>query len=379
MTTGTHSRRLRRGFPVAKKLSSAQLLSKYRARLVELRSEGMGRCRCSATLTAETGFDISPGVVAVAFEKLDGKRTVHRAEAVPIEEDESPDDLETEIPIDELIDERVRKSQLYISRAAKHRRVLKIPCAPTGLFVMGDPHVDNEGCDWGTLFDHVKMVQQSEGVLCANVGDVNDNWIGRLQRLYSKSSVSAKDGWRLSEWLLDALHWLAVVGGNHDAWANGPGIDVLESLCRKHGVRAYAPDELRVILAWKDAPDLEPVDWIIRHNFKGHSWFHPTHGPHKEAMLDGRAHLLTAGHTHEWGVLTTEQRHARVTTSMRVRGYKKNDDYARQLQFYEQTTGESALVTIDPFAKHADRIKAFFNVEAGLEYLAFLRGRTREI
>lgn len=290
---------------------------------------------------------------------------------IAIEEPPPPEDAEQ--PIEELIQARIRAGERKIARGRKHRRELTLPAEPVGILVLGDPHVDNDGCDWGTLHHHIELAAEAEGVLTACVGDMQDNWIGRLARLYSHSSIDAADGWRLSRWLLSAVQWVAIVGGNHDAWAHGPGVDPLQWLTRECGVQCYAPDELRITLRWKGRPELEPVIWLLRHDFKGRSWYHPTHGPNKEAMLDGRVHLLTAGHIHQWGALQTEHRHGRVAHAVRVRGYKRNDDHARALGFPEQTHGEAVLVVIDPEREGPGRIQLHWDIEHGLDYLAWLR------
>ena len=139
----------------------------------------------------------------------------------------------------------------------------------------------------------------------------------------------------------------------------------------------YAQDELRITLQWKGRPDLEPVVWVLRHDFGGRSWFHPTHGPHKEAMLDGKCHILTAGHIHQWGQLSTEQRHGRVTHAVRVRGYKRADAYAKQKGFFEQQYGEAALIVIDPHNEGAGRISIHWDLEDGCNYLKWLRLRQK--
>lgn len=278
------------------------------------------------------------------------------------------------MPIDELIENRISACDRKRSRAQIHRRTLELPPEPLGVAVFGDPHVDNEGCDWRKLMEHIRIVQRTEGVLAACVGDMQDNWVGRLQRLYSKASMTASDGWRLSQWFLESMQWLALVGGNHDQWAHAPGHDPLKWLSRDAEVMCYAPDEIRLSLQWKGR-ELEPLVWILRHDFPGRSWFHTTHGPNKEAMLDGRCHLLTAGHLHTWGQLSTEQRHGRVTHAFRVRGYKRADQYAMEKNFPEQTHGEAAMVVIDPNDAGPGRSKIFWDMEHGADYLTFLRGR----
>lgn len=307
-------------------------------------------------------------------QRLRSAKPAHRstAQALDIEHAPVPDG---EIPIDELLELKRRAARRRMARHEGHQRRLTLPAEPLGLFVMGDPHVDNEGCDWDVIMHHVEVVQRTDGILAACVGDMQDNWIGRLARLYAHSSTSAADGYRLSEWLLSAMQWVAIVGGNHDAWAHGPGVDPMAWLTQKCQVPCYAPDELRITLDWKGRPDLEPVIWLLRHDFKGRSWYHPTHGPNKEAMLDGRVHLLTAGHIHQWGALTTEQRHERVTHAVRIRGYKRADEHAKALGFPEQQHGESVLVVIDPEVDGPGRIVLFWDIEQGADYLRWLRKR----
>ena len=285
-----------------------------------------------------------------------------------IDADEMPD----ERPIEDLIADRMKASERKHKKAKVHDRTLSMPAEPFGIFVMGDPHVDGS-CDWTTLYEHVQLMKTTPGIVACSVGDQLDNWIGRLARLYAESSCTASDGWRLSKWLFNELSFIAVVGGNHDKWANGPGIDPMKLLTKECGVTCYAPDEIRITMHWKERPELEPLCWILRHDFKGRSWFHPTHGPHKEATLDGKCHLLTAGHIHQWGQLTTEQRHGRVTHAIRVRGYKRDDDYARAGGFYEQKNGQSVLIVINPEADEPGRITPFWNLEQGCDYLTKLR------
>lgn len=357
------------------KWTSDDLVAHQAERIKELRSAGHGRRAVAAAIQKETGARCTAGAVKVALTKLNlptGLQAVHSP--VPIADVSNVNPEDGEQPIEELIDQRIKASQRKRARSSVHTRTLELPAEPFGVMVFGDPHVDNEGCDWDALLTHVKLVQETEGCMAACVGDVQDNWIGRLQRLYSKGSIRASDGWRLSEWLLDAMQWLALCGGNHDAWAHGPGTDPLKWISKQAKVMCYAPDEIRMTLKWKGRPDLEPLVWLMRHDFRGRSWFHPTHGPHKEAMLDGKCHILTAGHIHQWGQLSTEQRHDRVTHAVRVRGYKRDDEHARACGFFEQSHGESCFVVIDPTRPEPGRTSIFWDLERGCDYLTMLRG-----
>lgn len=352
--------------------TTSELVEQHKDEITRLFLQGDSRGSIARKITDDTGRLCTDGVIRHVLVVLDLSRTKQRTE--PIEMVDTTDSID-EQPIEELIASRVKASRRKMSAAKKHKKTIELEAKPIGILVMGDPHVDNEGCDWGTLLKHVELVQKTEGAVASCVGDMQDHWVGRLGRCYADSSAKASDGWRLSEWLLNSMQWLSLVGGNHDSWASVAGLDPYEWLTKKCGVMCYAADEIRITLKWKNEPDLEPVIWVLRHDFSGRSWYHPTHGPHKEATLDGKAHLLTAGHIHQWGELTTEQRHGRITTALRVRGYKRADSYARQKGFSEQQHGESAFVVIDPYKDGPGRIQVFWDVETGCEYLTMLRGK----
>jgi len=361
-----------------KNWTSDELVAQMRDRLLQLRAMGVGRRRAADLIAEETCRPCGSSVVAFAFRKLSEQQakagTAH-TRSVKVEDVSDIDPADGDTPIEELIEHRITASQRKRLRASAHARTLELPPEPVGVMVFGDPHVDNEGCDWASLRAHVKLAQDTPGVLAACVGDVQDNWIGRLQRLYANSSMMASDGWRLSQWLLESLQWIAVVGGNHDQWAHAPGVDPLKWVSKQAKVMCYADDEIRMTLTWRKRPDFEPLIWVLRHDFQGRSWFHPTHGPHREAMLDGKCHIFTAGHIHQWGQLTTEQRHDRVTTAFRVRGYKRDDAHARRLGFDEQRYGESVMMVIDPCAQEPGRVKLFWDLQVGCEYLTWLRSK----
>ena len=359
--------------PMAR-ITARQIVDRYAQEVLKERKKGVGRKKLSKIIEELSGLECTAPTVAYALTLLNPDRPIKslnlKIDVDPVED--------TEVPIEDLIKSRMEASIRKINKAKYHKRSLVMDSKPFGIMVFGDPHVDNEGCDWTKLHEDVRLVQSTEGVLAACVGDMQDNWIGRLAKLYSNSSVTASDGWRLSEWLLASMQWIAICGGNHDSWAHAAGVDPLKNLCKKHGVLCYANDEIRIELRFKDREDLDPIIWIIRHDFKGRSWYHPTHGPNKEAMLDGQCHLLTAGHIHSWGQLTTEQRHGRVTHAVRVRGYKRADSFAMEKGFFEQNYGESCLIVIDPEATTAGRISIFWDTKKGCQYLTSLRSKIKE-
>lgn len=357
-----------------KRLTTNELIKNHKAFLIRCKKvDGLSVRLTAKKMSEELGVIISRSIVHNAFKTL-GLSEKNSKIASKVQIEDKSEEVE-EISIDELIQSRIKASRIKRSKHKQHNRSLELPAEPIAFLVMGDPHIDNDGCDFSKLLEDIELTQQQEGVLAACVGDIQDNWIGRLQKLYANSSLKASDGWRLSRWLLESMQWVAIVGGNHDRWAHAPGVDPLKWIAKDCGVLCYAPDELRLTLTWRGRPDLEPVIWVIRHDFRGRSWFHPTHGVHKEAMLDGKCHLLCAGHIHQWGQLTSEQRHERVTHSLRVRGYKRSDDFAVEKGFYEQSFGESALVIINPLIEGTGRINVYWDLKQGYQILKYMRSQ----
>ena len=352
--------------------ASDELVRDHADQLRALKNLGLGRRRIAKQIHKDTGRPCTDGVVYNALGRL-GLAPPRCAKPIEITEKNPP--APSDIPIEELIASRIKASERKSNKSQQHKRMLEFPVEPFGIIVHGDPHLDDDGCALDKLVETVTLAQQTEGIVQACVGDNLNLWVGRLQAKYADASILASDGWRLSEWFLSSGPFLAICSGNHDQWGNTHGLDPLGDLAKRCGVRVYAPDEIRITFTWKNRPDLEPIIWILRHDFKGRSFYHATHGVNKEAMLDGKAHILTAGHIHQWGELTTEQRHGRITTSIRVRGYKFNDDYAMRLNLSEQQYGEAALIVIDPLGEGPARVKTFWDIKQGCEFLTLLRSK----
>ena len=69
---------------------------------------------------------------------------------------------------------------------------------PIGVAFVGDPHVDNNGCNWPLLRRDIAIMRDTPGMFAVNIGDVTDNWAGRLVRLYADQEMSKK---RRGSWL----------------------------------------------------------------------------------------------------------------------------------------------------------------------------------
>lgn len=244
---------------------------------------------------------------------------------------------------------------------------------PVGLFCLGDPHVDSDGCDFNRLERDLKTISKQERVVALSIGDVTDNWVGRLERLHAQSSTSAADGWRLAEWIFSyaGIHWLAAVGGNHDQWSGHR--DPLKWITRAR-VAVVENDVVRLALRH---PNKQETRIHARHNFKGSSIWNDMHGPKREAITGFRDHLLVAGHLHlgeDGGFINPD---GFVTQLLRLSGYKRADQYATAGQFKSKPMHPSALVIINPDKPDTERGRIWVapDIQEGVQYLNWLGKR----
>lgn len=236
---------------------------------------------------------------------------------------------------------------------------------------LGDPHVDDDGADLALLQEHMTLINTTQGLYGANVGDTTNNWVGRLARLYAQQSTSASDAWMLAEWFISGVKkWLYVVGGNHDCWS-GAG-DPMRWICDQANA-LYQDSEARVELRF---PNGRNCVINCRHDFKGSSQWNPAHGPMKAVMMGVRDDIVIAGHHHEsaYGVIK-DPTNGLICHAIKVASYKVFDRYAREKGFKDQHLSPGCVTVINPMLPrdHPDAIKVFWDPKAGAEYLTYLR------
>lgn len=285
-----------------------------------------------------------------------------------------PDD---DISIEELVE--ARKKQ-FSKRRQYEEAVKLIPVGvnisgPIGILHYGDPHVDDDGTDILALENHADIVRKTKGMFAATVGDMSNNWIGRLARLYAEQSTSAKQAWRLVEWFVasNGGKWLYLVGGNHDLWS-GAG-DPVQWITRQQDA-LYRASECRISLQF---PNGQVCRVNARHDFAGGSMWNPAHGPMKALTLGVRDHVAICGHKHEsaYGVLKDPD--SGITMhAIRVASYKVYDRFAQEKGFRDQTLSPCAVTVINTGLPESspDFVKVFWDAEAGADYLTFLRKRS---
>jgi hypothetical protein len=120
--------------------------------------------------------------------------------------------------IEQLIKDRIEESR-RAKNADDARDLVPIPVhidGPFGLLVLGDPHVDDSGCDFELLAQHRQIIKDHPFILGASVGDYQNGWIGRLGALYGEQQTTSKEAWKLVDWLVSDIKWLFLIAGNHD-------------------------------------------------------------------------------------------------------------------------------------------------------------------
>lgn len=274
--------------------------------------------------------------------------------------------------VDELIQAKIER----FSRLKRHNdatnlvRVSIHTDGPVGVMFLGDPHIDDDGCDLEELKRDIDLCNSTDGLYAAHVGDLTNNWVGRLEAKYGAQSATIEEGALLSKWLINAAPWLFLVMGNHDLWNRG-GMLVRE-LCDRANVYVDAHG-VRVALM---LPSGVEVRVNCRHDHSGHSQWNPGHGPLK-ALLFGDDHLYVAGHRHTSanGPAVRDHESGRIKYPLRVAGYKRYDDYARSLGLPNRRISGAALLVIDPRFSDDDpaHLTVFESTVQGARYLEFCR------
>lgn len=276
--------------------------------------------------------------------------------------------------VDDIVQRRISRFERYRAQrdtTGKIRVTLPEPL-PFGVLIIGDPHVDDDGTDIGLIKRHAELVQSTEGAYAACVGDVTNNWVGRLKALYANQSTTSEEAWQLFEWFVELFRnrWLFIMPGNHDVWNNG--LTTMEALTRDV---ALALEPFDVVAEISAAGRGEPFTFNVRHNFKGHSQWNTVHGILKAAMMGRTYDVLAAGHTHVSGyAIVKDELTGKLTHCVQVASYKVYDDYAKEGGFRDAHISPSVFVVCDPFAKaQTGRVQVFHDIDLGVEFLRLLR------
>ena len=256
--------------------------------------------------------------------------------------------------------------RLEASKKASKLIKLKIKIdGPYGIMLMGDPHIDDSGTDWGALDKDIKIVKNTPAMFGANVGDITNNWIGRLARLYSNQNMSRSRAVKMTEGFLKEIPWLWIDPGNHDLWSGAD--DPVKWITRFTGI-LYKWQGSRLELISSNGRSI-----IVnsRHDHPGHSMYHPTHGPLKAAQFDAcHDDIYSCGHTHSGGYMLFVHPNGKMSHLIRLSSYKIYDNFKDERGFRDHSL-PSAVFVVNPNSEK--QVTFFHSAQEGADYLTFLR------
>ncbi len=139
-----------------------------------------------------------------------------------------------DLPIEQLV--TYKKSAFERKHAnvlAKRWRRFNVPTSgPYALMFVGDPHLDDDGCNLPLWEDHCELMAGTEHLYAVNIGDVTNDWVGRLAKLYANQEMGAHNAKRLVKHYLAerGIPWFLWLHGNHDMWDGPVGRDFFEGI-----------------------------------------------------------------------------------------------------------------------------------------------------
>lgn len=279
-----------------------------------------------------------------------------------------------DMPIETIIDYMQRQTD----RAIEHQESLKWyevkvkANDPIGIAWIGDPHL-GVSCNWRLLRHDIDVIKATPGMYAAPMGDMADNWAGRLLRIWADKDISRKTERRLARWfLLDAkIPFIVFLLGNHDVMDHEFG-NYLKTI---HATQVPMVDwRAQFKIVFKNGRECR-ID--AAHDHKGHSKFNPLHAQGLIAASNEWAHIVVAGHRHNWAAMQVPLDNGATSCLMRARGYKWVDDYRVRHQFSHQEDGATVATIIDPNARsEAEFVTPFASLTRAADYLTFLRKKS---
>lgn len=279
------------------------------------------------------------------------------------------------LDIDSLIQRR-RETFARKNEAHEARKLVTVKVKsdqPIAVVLLGDPHVDDDGTDLGRLADDIATINRTDGMYAGCIGDVQNNWIGRLARLYANQETTASQSWQLAEWFVQSLskRWLFMVAGNHDSWS-GTG-DPMRWIQRQADVKLAGDHTVRLALQFANGREIRIA---ARHDWPGSSMWNPSHGQLRAASLTHHDHIIVSGHKHTGGYqLVRVPASSLLAHCIQLGSYKIHDSYADELGLPPRMIAPSCTAILNPKAGELGMVRIEHDVEAAADYLTWLRQR----
>ncbi len=277
------------------------------------------------------------------------------------------------IDVEALIADRAIKFQQRL-KAYNNDKIINIRIkqpGPIGIGWFGDPHVDDDGTDIDKLFRHARLFDgRTKGLYGACIGDLWNNWQGRLARLWAEQSTSAEEARAIVQEFLQSVYWLLVIKGNHDCWSGSN--DVLDFMLAETSAVAK-PHRAIIHLHF---PNGRVVEIYASHDFKGRSQWSTSFGPAKKAQMDRRCRIYVCGHLHDSAYQHGFHPDGRMWHALRMASYKKIDEYVEQLDLEASPGYECPVSIIDPDAsEEINLIRWEWDPEEAAKRLTWMRKR----
>jgi hypothetical protein len=320
-----------------------------------------GSIRAAEKILRGSGITISARTI---------RRRLQDQVAAEFEVDAVPSPQQT---IESLIAERTRKFQQLKSHtgAARIRTVRLRSNEIIGLGFFGDPHIDDDGTNLPKLLAHAALFDgRQQGLHGVLLGDILNNWVGRLERLWADQSVNAVEAQALVVHFLDLVKWMVVVFGNHDVWNHK--IPLYEYFLQATTIHAAHEQRVRLLF-----PNGRQVIVHARHKFPGHSQWTRQFGQIKAATLGGDADIYIGGDKHVSGYSNGwHEGQRRMWHAVQVASYKEIDEYPVELGLMPADLYQCPVALINPQAADPlNFIRWEFDPNEGATRLAWERKR----
>lgn len=237
--------------------------------------------------------------------------------------------------------------------------ITKCGTGPIVLGLFGDPHLDNPGTDLDLFEEEISRLDPSQRIYGACVGDMFDNWVGQLQRLY-KDAATPSAAWTLFQYWMENHPFLFAISGNHDLWASGSA-DFLVEFMRGRGI-LFRRSGGRFFI---DLGSGNPITVAMRHIWQGNSQYSEAHNL-KRAATFGHTDddVVVGGHFHK-GECRTHIRPSdqKISKLVSVSAFKRLDDYANDRGFMSADTPPVVWMVLDdrePVTSHT-RAQYFYD------------------
>lgn len=331
---------------------------------LELIQEAVRNCggnRPAARFLKDQGYEVSENYIR--------RRLVKTFEGAGFTAEQPP-----EVDIDDLLEVR---RQIFEKKLKKHdfERIRPISITidgPIGIGFMGDPHIDSDGCNIKRLLEHQDLFDgRHEGLFAGCLGDISNNWQGRLARLWADQTTDGAQARALTEYFVQRIRWLFFVFGNHDLWADNARL--IEQMLMQN---AAVVRDWRVRLGLK-FPNGRALRIYVSHRFPGRSERVNNYGTIKAALNDGTNDIYVAGDRHVSGY--SFGRHPgtrRIWHAVQVGTYKEIDGFGDEIGAEDHNLYQCPVALIDPYATDEINFVRFeFDPHEGADRLKWMRRR----